>query len=247
MGDAETGTGTRDRGVHARQLRAPWGRRSREAGWNPPDDWWTPAVDAVCEAFTTGTDLAEPCTRLGEARARSGVGIGQSLDDLAAFTALAGWRSPPLELVRALAEGWADAGRGRETCQDALTGLATPEYLRTRIGELYRNADGGPVPAWGHRLAVVSLDPQIDPWRRAARLIVLGYELCRFFTRGESVCLLGRGRIGVIAPDSDDLDRELDELRRGIGWEHGAAVWSVALPPTHREALALVGGLERPG
>jgi len=204
-------------------------------------------VDAVCEAFTTGTDLAEPCTRLGEARARSGVGIGQSLDDLAAFTALAGWRSPPLELVRALAEGWADAGRGRETCQDALTGLATPEYLRTRIGELYRNADGGPVPAWGHRLAVVSLDPQIDPWRRAARLIVLGYELCRFFTRGESVCLLGRGRIGVIAPDSDDLDRELDELRRGIGWEHGAAVWSVALPPTHREALALVGGLERPG
>lgn len=246
MGDAEAGTGTWDRRVHARQLRAPWGRRSREAGWEPPDDWWTPAVDAVCEAFATGTDLAGPCARLGEARARSGVGIGQSLDDLASFTHLAGWRSPPLELVRALAEGWADAGRGRETCQDPLTGLATAEYLRTRIGELYR-ADGGPSAASEHRLAVVALDPQIDPWRRAARLIVLGYELRRFFTRGESVCLLGRGRIAVITPDAVGLDLELDELRTGICWEHGAAVWSVVLPPTHREAQAMIEGLGRSG
>ncbi|MCP3014984.1 hypothetical protein NGM33_16765 [Nocardiopsis dassonvillei] len=244
MGDAEVRTGTRDRTARARELRAPWGRRSREAGWDPPESWWTPAVDAVCGAFAAGDDLAGPCGLLGGARARSGVGIGQSLDDLSAFTSVAGWRSPPPVLVRALAEGWADAGRGWQTCQDPLTGLATAEYLRTRLGELYRHTGGGAPPASGHRLVVVALDPGIDPWRRTARLIVLGHELRGFFTRGESVCLLARGRIAVVAPESADLDRELDALRRGTCWEHGAAVWTVPLPASHGEALSLVGGLE---
>lgn len=229
---AETGT------VAVRGLRAPWERRSRETGWTSPDDWWTPAVDLVCAAFLTGGDLPGACARLGQARARGGIGIGESLTDLAAFTEVAGWCDPPLELVRALAEGWAEAGRDRETCLDPLTGLGTTEYLRTRLGELYRNADGV-----GHRLIVVLLDPELDPWRRAARMIVLSYELSRFFTRGESVCVLGRGRIAVLAPEGPGLDGELDRLRGGPGWEHGAAMWEMPLPDTHQGALALIDRL----
>jgi hypothetical protein len=175
------------------------------------------------------------------------VGIGQSLDDLSAFASVAGWRSPPIALVRALAEGWADAGRGWTTCQDPLTGLATAEYLRTRLGELYRRTGGAAPPASGYRLVVVALDPGIDPWRRTARLIVLGHELHRFFTRGESVCLLGRGRIAAVAPETAELDRELDALRRGTCWKHGAAMWTVALPACHEEAMSLLGGLEARG
>ncbi|MFD6948977.1 hypothetical protein A6A08_02950 [Nocardiopsis sp. TSRI0078] len=247
MGDAEVGAGTGDRAVRAPQLRAPWGRRIREAGWEPPEEWWTPTVNAVCDAFASGSDLVGPCRRLGEARARLGTGIGQSLDGLSVFTALAGWHSPPLALVRALAEGWADAGPGRESCQDPLTGLATAGYLRTRLGELYRSTGGGAPPATGYRLVVVVLGPAADPWQRAARLSVLSHELCRFFTRGESVCLLGRGRIAVVAPESDGLDRELGGLCRGTAWEYGAAVWAVALPPAYEEAWDLVAGLERPG
>ncbi|MBQ1082347.1 MULTISPECIES: hypothetical protein [unclassified Nocardiopsis] len=247
MGETEVGAGTRGRVVQrARELRAPWGRRSRERGWNPAEDWWTPSVDAVCEAHTTGSDLTEPCSRLGEARARSGVGIGRALADLDAFGEVVGWDRLPLDLVRALADGWVEGGRGRDTCQDPLTGLANEAYLRTRIRELYRSAEETVPAAFDHRLVVLALDPTLDPWRRAARLIVLGHELNRFFTRGESVCLVSRARIAVVAREVPVLGTEIEELRSGIGWEHGAAVWSVPLPATHREAAALIDGLGRP-
>jgi hypothetical protein len=245
MGETNVSTGVCGRAAGAQDLRARWGRRSQEAGWDPPGDWWTPAVDAVCEALAAGTDLVDPCARLGAARGRSGVGIGQSLTDLAAFTGVAGWAAPPFELVRALAEGWVDAGRAQDTCQDPLTGMGTDAYLRTRVGELYRAPEGAVPAALDHQLVVLALDPSIDPWRRAARLIVLGYELRRYFSRGESVCVVDRGRIAVVASRSDQVDRELEALRRGPGWEHGVAVWSVPLPPTLREALTLLDGLGR--
>ena len=225
--------------VAVRGLRAPWERRSRETGWASPEDWWTPAVDLVCTAFLTGGNLPHACERLGRARACAGLGIGESLTDLVAFTEVAGWCTPPLDLIRALAEGWAQACRDRDTCLDPLTGLGTPAYLRTRLGELYRNTD-----RVGHRLVVLLLDPALDPWRRVSRMIVLSYELSRFFTRGESVCVLGRGRIAVLAPDAPDLDDDLDRLRNGPGWEHGAAVWAAPLPATRQEALALIDRLE---
>lgn len=247
MGEINVGAGARDRVVHrARELRAPWGRRTREEGWDPVEDWWTPSVDAVCEAHTAGEDLSEPCSRLGEARARSGVDIGRALIDLDAFGKAVGWDHVPLQLVRAMAEGWVEGGRGRDTCQDPLTGLASEAYLRTRVSELYRSADDTVPAAFHHRLVVVALDPALDPWRRAARLIVLGHELSRFFTRGESVCLVSRGRIAVVTQEGPALTTELDELRTGVGWEHGAAVWTVPMPGTHREAAALLDGLGRP-
>ncbi|WP_017599167.1 hypothetical protein [Nocardiopsis lucentensis] len=244
MGDEGRGTGACDHGVRVRELRALWGSRSRETVWDRTEDWWTPAVDAVCAAFTTGADPADASGRLGAARARAGIGIGRSLADLAAFTEAVEWGDPPLRLVRAMAEGWAEGARAANTCQDALTGLATPAYLRTRLGELYPIGDDGP-PTVDHRLIVVTLDPTLDPWRRAARLIVLGYELRRFFDRGESVCLLSRSRIAVIAQEAEDLDGRLSELRGGPGWEHGAGVWAVPLPPALREAMTLIDGLGR--
>ncbi|MEV2278239.1 hypothetical protein AB0I72_21905 [Nocardiopsis sp. NPDC049922] len=246
MGDDAAGAGACDHGVRARELRALWATRSRETGWDAGEDWWIPAVDAVCESFATGSGLADASGHLGAARARAGVGVGQSLADLAAFTEAVGWGDPPLRLVRAMAEGWAAGGRAVDTCQDALTGLATLAYLRARLGELYPIGGDEP-PAVEHRLVVVTLDPAMDPWRRAARLIVLGYELRRFFTRGESVCLLSRTRIAVVAQESEGLDAQLAEFRRGSGWRHGAGVWAVPLPPTLTEAITLVDGLSRSG
>ncbi|WP_026126524.1 hypothetical protein [Nocardiopsis xinjiangensis] len=229
-----------DTGIRALGLRAPWGRRSRARGWAPPEDWWTPAVDAVCAAHLDGSDLTGPCARLGSARARGGIGVGQSLIDLAAFTDVAGWDAPPLELLRALAEGWADAGRGADTCQDPLTGLANDAYLRTRLAELYRCPEESEPAAAHHRLLLVSLAAGLDPWRRTARLIVLGHELGRFFTRGESVCVLSRGRVAALVPTSPTLAAEVSALRSGLCSDTGASVCEVALPPTHREAVTLL-------
>lgn len=229
-----------DTGTRALDLRAPWGRRSRAKGWDPPEDWWTPAVDAVCAAYLDGRDLTGPCSRLGSARARGGIGVGQSLTDLAAFTDVAGWGDPPLELLRALAEGWEDAGRGTDTCQDPLTGLANDAYLRTRLAELYRCTEESESAASHHRLLLVSLAFGLDPWRRAARMIVLGHELTRFFTRGESVGVLSRGRVAALVPASPALAAEVSALRSGLCRDTGASVCEVALPPTHREAVTLL-------
>ncbi|MBV2364367.1 hypothetical protein [Streptomonospora nanhaiensis] len=261
MGTSEhTGTAVAaGRDASARRLRQGWCRRSRRDRGEPHDDWWSPAVEAVCAAVVedlrgraTGDTpaLAHACARLGRARARAGMGVGAALEDLAALfaevaeapdTAGGAYRGgPPFALVRAAAEGWAEGRRGGDHCQDPLTGLSTAAYLRTRLGELYR----GGLPwsgACGHGLVVVALPAWLDPWRRTARLIVLGHELGRFFAAGETVSLLSRYRVAVVAAASGRTAERLRLLRARVGaGGDGTEVWSVPLPPTHAEAVDLL-------
>jgi hypothetical protein len=75
-------------------------------------------------------------------------------------------------------------------CEDPLSGLATVPYLRTRLGELYREAaQRGTSPADTHRLLVVSLPRPPDPWHRMALAIVVGYDLRAAFPGGETLGL----------------------------------------------------------
>ncbi|MFD0803954.1 hypothetical protein ACFQZU_21910, partial [Streptomonospora algeriensis] len=119
------------------RLRELWARRSHERRGEPSEDWWTPAVDAVCAAIVRGEGMPEVCERLGQARARADMPIGDALDDLAALFDALGGAQPPFELTAALAAGWVDGGRSRQDCRDPLTGLASAAYLRTRVSELY--------------------------------------------------------------------------------------------------------------
>ncbi len=226
------------------RLRHLWRERSRRTGWSPPDDWWSPCVDTLCAAAVERTDMATACARLGQARARAGVTIGAALDDFAALSDTIGWPAPPQRLVKAVAEGWVDAYQVRDDCRDPLTGLCTAVHLRTRLGEMYRAVDP-PAPT-DHRIIVVSLDARISAWRRTARLIVLGYELRRFFDRGETAALLGHTRIGVLVPAHADLSERLHDLRFGLCAEHGANIWPVALPQRHEEALTLLDDIGGP-
>ncbi|GLU49751.1 hypothetical protein [Nocardiopsis ansamitocini] len=234
VGHADAGTTGR--------LRALWCRRSRQTGWEPPDDWWTPAVDSVCRAAETGNGLVEACTRFGRARARSGVGVGAALDDFLALGDVLRWPRPPASLVKALVEGWVDGGRSSDDCLDPLTGLTTMAYLRTRLGELYRST----APELTHRLLIIGLEAGIDPWRRTARLIMLGHEMRRRFPRGETLSLLSRTRIGVLAPTGPDLDAHVRVLRVELSRAHGAELWSVPMPPTHSEALSFLDDVGKP-
>ncbi|WP_017540994.1 hypothetical protein [Nocardiopsis halophila] len=240
------GPGQLREAAERRRLRTLWSRRSRENGWDPPDDWWTPVVDHICEAAARGDDLAPGCFRFGQARARSGVGIGATMTDLASLAEVLDWRSVPLPLLRALAEGWVDGGRSPDDCQDPLTGLATAAFLHTRIGELYRGAAAGAGAAARHRLVVVALEQRADPWRRTAQLIVLGHELSRSFSGGESLALLSRTRLAVLAPDGPELAEHTRHLKENLCREHGAELWTVPLPDTEREARALLDDIGRP-
>src|SRR5262244_3944683 len=84
------------------RLRDEWRRRSLATGWRMPDDWDSEAVDQVLAACLNralargeaglaaigATALVAACAGLGRSRARAGVGIAETIDDLEALFAV---------------------------------------------------------------------------------------------------------------------------------------------------------------
>jgi len=234
-GDRASGPGTDE-------LRERWRSRSLGEGWSLPSDWWSPAVEAVVTAVHAGHGMAVACARLGQARGRAGVGIGETLDDLGALFSVLSWPDPPLSLVRCAAEGWVDSGLmalATESCEDPLTGLMTLSYLRSRLAEIYRAAGapdgrlggglggaarggpgatvgGGPGAAVGdtHCLVMVDLSDGSEPWRRLARAVVVAHDLRAVFDGGETLTLVGTGRAAALVPVSPRLEFNIAALRR---------------------------------
>lgn len=241
----------RDDGDPVGRLRERWRAGSLVAGWSVPGDWWAPAVESVVESVVAwpvdGRGLGWACEQLGRARGRAGAGIGETLDDLGALFGALGSAGPPLPLVRAVAEGWVDAGLiglGRETCEDPLTGLATLSYLRSRLAELYRAAaaTGDPV-ARTHCLVMVDLSDGSPPWRRLARAIVAGADLRAAFQAGETLTLIGAGRAAALARVRPELEFQTAALRRALGGPGAVLVWIERLPQRHEDAMALLDSL----
>lgn len=226
--------------------RDAWRTRSLASGWVFPEDWWAPAVDAVTYAVARRADLAGPCARLGHARAKAGVGIGETLEDLGALFTVLGRDMPPMDCVRALAEGWVESGMfglSDLTCEDPLTGLATLPYLRTRLAEIYR---GERAPRDAYCLVVVDLATRIDPWKRIAWTIVIGHELRRAYPGEETLTLLGAGRAAALVPLRPELELVTARLRRDVSAHHGARVWVEELPEEAAQAGLLLDCLTDP-
>jgi hypothetical protein len=222
-----------------------WRRRSLDAGWSLAGDWWTPAVETVTESLCDGRGLDRAFDRLGRARGRAGVGIGETINDLSALFDELDWAQPPIRLVRAVAEGWAEAGLVTSmSCEDPLTGLVTVPYLRSRIAEIYREAEAtGTLVSDSHCLVMVELDNTIDPWRRLARAVVVGHDMREVFRGGETLTLVGTGRAAALVPIRPELQFTTVGLRRRLGGEHGALVWVERLPVDHATASMLLDEL----
>jgi hypothetical protein len=208
-------------------LRARWRTASIAAGWRFPSDWGLPEVDAVCTSAVGRTDLTVALSNLGRARAEAGAGLDETLTDLAALHAVL--TSPesssgliatdpdaaPTALVRATALAWADASSGELRNAEAtenLTSLTTHAYLRTRLGEVYRQAerDGVAVPE-SHSLLAVTLDlSTVVGWSRLMAMVLVADVLREIFDGGESIALLGPSVAVVLAPrDTAFGDRAL--------------------------------------
>jgi len=252
----------------AAQIRDEWRRRSLATGWRMPDDWHSEAVDEVlgaCQnralargeaglAAAGAPPLAAACAGLGRSRARAGVGIAETIDDLAVLFAVLGegegrqW-DPPLQLVGAIAEGWAEESVSQFAhvgCEDPLSGLATLSYLRTRLAEVYREAEqGGTSPAETHRLLVVGLPRRPDPWRRLALPILVGRDLRAAFPGGETLSLAKPGPAIALVPARSDLPLRYARLRRNIQAAFGTQIRMTPLPGRLTEALRLVDELAR--
>jgi hypothetical protein len=245
----------------ASDVRARWQRLSVEFAWAHPADWWDPAVDALAETVADGRDATVPAELLGGVRAEAGVGLSEALDDLASLYRAVGADEPPFEVVRAFTGGWAEAGVNpirSAACEDAMTGLATPSYLRTRLGEVYRTAVAE------NRLVtettgLLILDASVmtpDPWQRLARVCVLADCLRELFAGGESLVALGSGRVGALVARDTELGPNLARLKDLVDVRLVVAglsrssrrpprVWLEPLPADYEQALALLRELER--
>jgi hypothetical protein len=239
-------------------LRDAWRRRSQAGGWLVGDDWHTEAVDAVITAtYITDADagaLLLACARLGRSRAKAGIGIAETIDDLAALFAVLGQEGkegkeeePPLHLVCSIAEGWAEEGLAQLTasgCEEPLSGLATVPYLRTRLAEVYREAaQNGTSPAETHRLLVVRLPRRADPWPRMALAILVGHDLRAAFPGGETLSLArqnGTGLALALVGAHGDLPLRYARLRRTVHATFGTQIRMTPLPGLLAEALRLV-------
>ena len=259
--------------TRATTVRDAWRLRSLASGWLAPDDWHTEAVDAVAKAIASDAerDAVLACGRLGRSRAEAGIGIAETIEDLAALFAANDCTLPPLSHLTAACVGWTEEGLARHAqgrCEDPLTGLATVPYLRTRLAEIYREADqAGTSPARTHRLVVVQISRQADssrddqpaghdkanrpdPWHWMAQAIMLGHELRSAFPGGDTLCgsplsVAGTGQAIALVRARDDLPAQYANLRRTVRVRltSGAQIRMVPLPARLTEALRLVDEL----
>jgi len=155
----------------------------------------------------------------------------------------------PLRLICAIAEGWAEESldqpaQGR--CEDPLSGLATLAHLRTRLAELYLEAErGGASPADTHRLLVVALPSRPGPWRRMALAILVGHDLRAAFPGGETLSLAQPGPAIALVRTDGDLPLHYARLRRSIQATFGTQIRMTPLPGVLTDALRLVDDLAR--
>jgi hypothetical protein len=202
-------------------LRDAWREAALSAGWAQPHDWACAEVDALCEAIADRGDVPGGVARLGRARAEVGVGLGEALDDVAALYGVLNQKAAPAPMVRALAEAWAEVGLEPlrvGTCEDPLTGLTSAAYLRTRLAEVYREAErGGESVHATHALVVVptGLDG-VARWDGLLRRLALGECLRSVFSGGETLAGLGSSVVVGLVARTPMLAAMVQALRRRL-------------------------------
>ena len=238
------------------ELCQQWQARASDYGWAFPSDWHVPAVDAVCDALTADADVWAAAERLGRDRAGAGVSLAEALADVDGLATIAPQRyTDPLR--RAVSLGWADRiSAPPSSVEEPLTGLATPEYLQVRMGEIYRAAEvdgGSPTP--GAALVVVRLDLTGQRgWPRTLPMILAADAMRQIFDGGQSLVLLGESVAVALCERDPMLARRARLLcsfiARAIELDPqvcvpAPAVWIERLPSTYASATNLLGGLGR--
>ena len=247
-------------GAPAADTRERWRAASLTEVWLRPGDWYHPAVDALVEALEAGRSPEMAAHRLGTARSAAGIGLDETLDDLACLYRSVG---EPLDVdaVRGAAQGWVQV-RERDPAptgvRDPATGLPTADYLGERLRETYgRAAASGDDVTTSHCLVV--LDVAVDSlgaWQRMARAASVGSTLDQVFGSGHPMAALSDGVFAVLCERDPETTRLAQSVRSIV--ERNAEVMGVAgsirrpvrvwverLPISHENAVDLLRHLRR--
>ena len=184
-------------------LRELWRGRSTTTTWRRPADWYHPAVDGLITAVAADDAPEAAAARLGAARSAAGVGIAESIDDLGCFYRCVDGQEPPVAMLRALCEGWADeqaSGIALGSCLDPTSGLPTRDYLATRLAETYASGRRAGLPALeSHVLLVLdATTPDPAPWSQVARSAAVGSALRDQFGDGQPLAACAPGMFVVL-------------------------------------------------
>ncbi|MGZ4579670.1 MAG: hypothetical protein ACXVXG_03465 [Nocardioidaceae bacterium] len=222
-----------------------------------------PRFEAVAEALASRGDVTAACSVVGRDVARDGAALGEALSGLrATYRLLSAGRpgtEPSFEATEALSVAWSEATLEylhQLSCEDPLTGLTSLAHVRTRLDEIYREAElTDELVQTSHALVVVELcfpDRAAGPehaFTRALRLVQLAEVLRSVWSGGQTIGRLGLDRAVAVVPRSADLGTSVALLRELLGeLDLGAAqtrVWIEGLPPAAASATRLLDELAR--
>lgn len=247
--------------AQATDLLRAWESASISSVWLRPGDWYTPAAEALVEALHLSLDTAPAAFRLGQARAAAGVGITESIDDMAVLFHAAGFQSAPIRSIRSLCEGWSErdaAPSTMPTLTDPESGLGTPEYLTQRLAEVYGASERNATKvSETHALVLVDVAmADHDPWQRIARNAAIGAALKDSYGQAHPMARLSDGVYAVLVDRNSSLGDGLASLRdhiavRSVEMRVGnlmrqpPRVWVESLPDSHTYVQELLESVYR--
>src|SRR4051794_33046648 len=202
--------------------------------------------EAVGEALASDADVITVCAVVGRDVARDGAALGEALSGLRATYHLLRNRPPDFEATEALTVAWSEATLEYLhdlSCEDPLTGLASLAHVRTRLDELYREAELTDISvASSHALVIVELCFREPPealghhFTRALRLVQVTEAIRAVYSGGQTIGRVGLDRAVALVPRTVDLGTSVALLREFLGdldlGEASTRVWIEGLPPT---------------
>lgn len=215
--------------------------------------------EAVGEAVLAHAHVIAACTVVGREVARDGAALGEALSGLRSTYELVLGTAPSFEAAEALSVAWSEATLEYLhdlSCEDPLTGLASLAHVRTRLEEVYREAELTDVSvSVSHALVIVELvfgEAAASPghrFTRALRLVQVTEALRAVFSGGQTLGRLGLDRAVAVVPRTVDLGVSFALVRELLGdLDLGAAdvrVWIEGLPAAADSATLLLDDLAR--
>jgi GGDEF domain-containing protein len=215
--------------------------------------------EAVGEALASGGDAVAACSVVGGDVARDGAALGEALSGLRTTYSLVRGTEPAFDATEALAVAWSEATLEYLhdlSCEDPLTGLTSLAHVRTRLAEVYREAeltDAGVQTS--HALVIVALRSRgreailEHHFTRALRLTQVAEAVRAVFSGGQTIGRLGQNRAVALVSRTPDLGTSVSTLVEyledlGLGGSD-VRVWIEGLPASADSASRLLDELAR--
>ena len=215
------------------------GRELTESEWKQ----LPPGFEAVGEALVSGASPEAACAVAGRTLACDGASLGEALSGLRTTYAVLGDAVPDFSATEALCVAWSESTLDflhDLSCEDPLTGLASMAHLRTRVAEVYREAErvGRPMRS-SYALVVVDISSCSGthetfgaPFTRALRLASVADAVRSVFVGEETVGRIGPDRAVALVRRTPELGEDVAVLRAtcaDLGIDH-ARIWIEGLP-----------------